>query len=242
MTPRKHIFIDNSLAHVYFRCHDRNRFLEPNTIKKSLLFLLARYKFRYGIKIFEFCIMDNHVHLLLSAPNAENLGHFMRTVESQLARIINKYFKRDSQAIRERYKSPIVVGSRHVRQLTQYIYMNRFKVNRLKPELDYYCSAYWRLRKPHKKTLSPTSTEEVVNNLLAKLLDDYDSQKFEASVATKAYIQQLIYDAISNLDSFADESRFDHGHTLADEVTVKYRTEYISSHRRQTGPPNYFIE
>ena len=34
----------------------------------------------------------------------------MRTVNSQLARFINKFFDRDSQAIRERFKSPEITS------------------------------------------------------------------------------------------------------------------------------------
>ncbi len=65
MYSRRIIFPNKSFAHVYYRCHDRNLFLTPTAIKDLLLSLLARYKHRYRIKIFEFVIMDNHVHLFI---------------------------------------------------------------------------------------------------------------------------------------------------------------------------------
>jgi REP element-mobilizing transposase RayT len=109
------------MAHILFRCHDRNHFLQPLEVKRFALSLLARYKYRYGVKIFDFCIMDKHVHLSLSAPTADALGNFMRTVESQLARFMNKFFNCDSQALKERYKSIVVVGVEYTSKLTQYI-------------------------------------------------------------------------------------------------------------------------
>ena len=83
-------------------------FFKDEAVKTFLLFLWAKYKNQYGVKIFDFIIMDNHAHLLIKAESVEGLGHFMRNVNSQLARFINKVYNRDSQAIRERYKSPVI--------------------------------------------------------------------------------------------------------------------------------------
>jgi REP element-mobilizing transposase RayT len=239
MTPRKHIINNNSLAHIIFRCHDRNNFLEPECVKKKALLLLARYKQRYGIKIHDFCIMDNHVHIALTAPSADLLGNFMRTVESQLARFINSHFKRDSQALRERYKSLLVIGADYVRNLTKYIYMNRFRVNKLQPQCDYYCSAYWRLRKPHKWIPNATSDEDKDNNLLAKLLDDYDLQRAPKESSTATYIAALIAEALEQIKAEEEFSKYERGHTIGDEHSVNYRSEVINAYRRNTGPPNY---
>ena len=87
MVARRHIIPNKSLAHVFFRCHNRQFFLKPSHIKEYLILLLAKYKKKYGIKIYEAIIMDNHTHLLVESPNAEALGNFMRTVNSLLAQI-----------------------------------------------------------------------------------------------------------------------------------------------------------
>ena len=103
MYPLRLVLQSGSLTYVFFRCHDRNMFFKDEPIEAFRLLLWAKYKNQYGIKIFDFIIMDNHAHLLVKTETAEALGHFMRTVNSQLARFINNYHDRDSQAIRERY-------------------------------------------------------------------------------------------------------------------------------------------
>ncbi|MBP6218389.1 MAG: transposase [Oligoflexales bacterium] len=108
------------------------------------MLLWAKYKNRYSIKIFDFIIMDNHIHMLVQTTRAEHLGHFMRTVNSQLARHINKFFDRDSQAIREIYKSPMITNVRYVQNVQQYIWLNRYKVNKTRPDQDPFCSVSWR--------------------------------------------------------------------------------------------------
>ncbi len=80
-----------------------------------------KYKKKYKIKIFEFILIDNHNHLLVKAALTEALGHFMRTVNSLLARHINKSFNRDSQAARERFKSPLISNMTYAHKTMQYI-------------------------------------------------------------------------------------------------------------------------
>ena len=147
MYPRRQILPNNSYSHVFFRCHNRNFFLKERHVKDYLLALWAKYKSRYSVQIFEFIIMDNHAHLLVKAKSTENLSHFMRTVNSLLARYINKTFGRDSQAIRERFKSPLICSSHYARNVMQYIWLNRRKIaSSSNPLKDPYCSASWRVQ------------------------------------------------------------------------------------------------
>ena len=91
MIPRSQIIENETYAHVIFRCHNRDFLLKPKEIKTALLNLWAKYKDKYEIKILDFIIMDNHAHLIVFVPDADHLANFMRTVNSQLARIVNNY-------------------------------------------------------------------------------------------------------------------------------------------------------
>ena len=145
MYPRRMILHANSFSHVFFRCHNRQMFLKNDEMKQFLLLLWAKYCKRYHIKLYDFIILDNHAHFLVQARSAEDLGNFMRTVNSQLATMINKVFDRDSQAIKERYKSPLITNNSYLIKVMQYIWLNRYKVNKSRPDKDPYCSASWRL-------------------------------------------------------------------------------------------------
>ena len=237
MTPRKIIFTDKSMAHVFFRCHNKSMFLQPNSIKNYFLDLLAKYKDPYRIKIFDFAILDNHVHLFLWAPNARCLGDFMRTVESLLARRINKVFERDSQALRERYKSPIVCGYKYGLNLIKYIYANRYKVTGVKPHLDYYCSAHWRMVKPHKAIENPSNADETRSNRLSRLLDHYTDPDINEASKRGGFIESLVSELSSTLDDYLNSKIFSSSHTIGDSKTMDYRTEVIRAFRRETGPP-----
>ncbi len=238
MYPRRIILQQpNTLTHVFFRCHNRQMFLGPSAIKDFLLLLIARNKTKYQIRVIDFIIMDNHAHFVFKINSAELLGHFMRTVNSQLARKINSYFDRDSQAIRERYKSPMICNEKYLLNTIQYIWMNRFRVNKkMRPESDRYCSAYWRLNNPYLLKSKPETKEDRDHNFLSNLLDSYDYLGFCRKRETKKFVIQLINHAISEIAKLSAHI-FTNSHTISDQCTVSYRRELVRSFKRGQAPP-----
>ncbi len=215
----------------FFRCHNRQMFFKNNIVKKFLLFLWAKYKKKYKIKILEFIIMDNHAHLLVYFESVENLGHFMRTVNSQLATFINRIEKRDSQAIRERYKSPLITNERYFLQTMQYIWLNRYQVDGKDPATDPYCSVSWRLGLPVIRYITEVEEKQ---KLLSELLDDYPDFASTKSDLRK-FIRDLLNEALSKVEIYIN-TLFENGHTIGDEMDVIFRREYLSAFQREYVP------
>ncbi len=231
MYPRRLIIADKSFAHVFFRCHNKNHFLKPEQVKLFLLSLWAEYKSRYHIKIFDFVIMDNHAHLVVQAYSAEHLGRFMRTVNSQLARFINAYFERDSQAIRERYKSPVITNTRYLMKAIEYVWFNRYRVSKLSPDKDIYCSASWRLNIDVIRRLTNDGDKY---RLLKSLLDSYRHLPIEI-FSTRKFVRDTINAVMSSVSSWKEKT-FENSHTIGDDIDVSFRSELLSSFRRENVP------
>ena len=232
MIARRHIIPNKSLAHVFFRCHNRQFFLKPSHIKEYLILLLAKYKKKYGIKIYEVIVMDNHCHLLVESPNAEALGNFMRTVNSLLARYINRCLKRDSQAIRERYKSPLITSKKYFKQVMVYIWLNRFKVDKSDPSQDRYCSAAWRC---HPQLLLSMAEDAKEKKLLEGLLDELDYVYPSKPKDLKRFVTDLLnawIGSITALANFVNQS----SHTVGDELTIEFRSTLLKSMKKETIP------
>src|SRR5687768_2707535 len=105
---RRDILPEESYAHCTWRCLNREFLIKDSCVKDYILETWKTYKDRFGIKIFDYCILDNHCHMIVYAPSAEALGNFMRLCNSLIARFINKHLGRDSHALKERYKSPLI--------------------------------------------------------------------------------------------------------------------------------------
>ena len=176
--------------------------------------------------------MDNHAHLLIKTPNQLSLSNFMRTVNSLLARFINNYFKRDSQAIRERFKSPIVSTESYFLQLMPYIWLNRFKADGSKPHTDLYCSACWRL---NHGCFSKIALNEDEIKLFAQLLDPYETANINPGKSVKKFVLNLLNAAISKISIFKQEV-FENSHTIGDSEAVSFRSELLAAFRREAEP------
>ena len=237
MIPRRHIINGSCYTHVIFRCHNREFLFEPEAIKTKLLKLWAKYSGKYAVRIVEFVIMDNHAHMLVDTRNAECLGRFMRTVNSQIARYVNSYFERDSQVIRERYKSPIITNNQYFVKTQQYVWLNRFRVSSLRPEYDKFCSASWRLNPSLYKRFGKTAEEL---QQLATLLKSYRHIPRPPNVPFSRYIQGLINAAIGKASSLT-RTTFENSHTVGDDLDISFRAELLNAFRRQhlptAGPP-----
>ena len=61
---------------------------DPQTAR-TLLFLMAIYCEKYGIKLHAFVFMSNHVHLIVTDMRG-NLPEFTRDFYSSVARVMNK--------------------------------------------------------------------------------------------------------------------------------------------------------
>jgi REP element-mobilizing transposase RayT len=71
------------------RCAQRQFLLRPSkTVNDIFLFVLAVAARRYGIRIHAFCVMSNHVHLVLTDPEAR-LPAFHQLLDALVARALN---------------------------------------------------------------------------------------------------------------------------------------------------------
>jgi REP element-mobilizing transposase RayT len=71
------------------RCSERRFFLRPSRkSKKAILYALAVAAERYGVLVHAFCVLSNHLHLVLTDARG-CLPEFMRDFSSLVARTVN---------------------------------------------------------------------------------------------------------------------------------------------------------
>ena len=139
--PRAYIVSRNDFVHLVWKCHNDDPLLQDNRIKDKIIDLYFANQKKYQIKIYAFNILDNHCHFLIQTSNARYLGEFTRTVHSQVSKFINLVHNRNSQAIKDRYKSPPIRTLTYMNHLLGYIWLNKYKSNsKHNPLNDRYCS------------------------------------------------------------------------------------------------------
>lgn len=155
---RKDIIFAGAIFHVTWQCHNESWFLEDDFMKKLYYDLLLKYKNRYGVEFYSYCLMDNHPHLTGKTAMAEGISMLMQTVNSQLAKAINKKFKRKGQAIMDRFKSPRINTDNDLLNVMNYNDLNSLRTRKRIHPKDYkWCSyGYYAHGKPDPLiTVSP---------------------------------------------------------------------------------------
>ena len=65
MARKPRIEYPGAFYHVMCRGNNGEHILHNDEDKKFYLYLIQKYKERYCFRIFAYCIMDNHVHMLI---------------------------------------------------------------------------------------------------------------------------------------------------------------------------------
>ena len=121
---RKHILFNDDTFHLIWRCHNKNWLLKPNDAKSLYYNLLLKYKEEYGVKVYSYCFMTNHIHMTGKCKTVEGISGLMRTVNSVFSKRINKKLGRCGQVIMDRFKSPVIQTDQDLLNVMRYIDLN----------------------------------------------------------------------------------------------------------------------
>ena len=88
-----------------------------------------------------FCLMDNHFHLLLQAPDGD-LSAGMRTISLGYARMFNRIYERVGHVFQSRFRSTVVDKQAHATELARYIALNPVRAGIVARPADWRWSSY----------------------------------------------------------------------------------------------------
>jgi REP element-mobilizing transposase RayT len=92
-TPPRRI-LPGAIHLVTRRCSERRYFLRPSKVTNEVvLYVLALAARRHGILVHAFCVLSNHIHLVVTDRKC-NLPAFMQYLNSLVARALNTSLKR----------------------------------------------------------------------------------------------------------------------------------------------------
>ncbi len=84
---------------------------------------IIKYKERYKFKIYAYCIMSNHVHLLLETGEVP-LSKVMQGIQQSFTQYYNKKYNRTGHVFQQRYKALLCYKEDYLWQLIKYIHYN----------------------------------------------------------------------------------------------------------------------
>lgn len=120
---------------------NRQSIFEDEEDKQRFIETLAHYKTVSCYQLFAYCLMDNHVHLLL-AERKEPIATIIKRVSSSYVLWFNKKYGRCGHLFQERFKSENVDNDSYFLNVLRYIHQNPLKAHIVKDIAEYKWSSY----------------------------------------------------------------------------------------------------
>lgn len=117
------IFGNEGIVHVTNRGVGRMVIFEDSQDYKYYISLMRRYSFRENIRVCAYCLMENHVHLLLHYSNG-NVSRFMQGLCSMYARYYNKKYEHTGHVFQGRYDMENIYDEQYFLNANRYIIQN----------------------------------------------------------------------------------------------------------------------
>ncbi len=105
------------------------------------LIILKKVTEQHDAKVHAYCLMTNHVHLLIETKNCE-IGKLMQKVAGDYARTYNRKHGYRGHLFEDRYKSCLVKEDEYFLQTSRYIHLNPVKAKMVKHPENYKWSSY----------------------------------------------------------------------------------------------------
>ena len=136
--PRKQS--EANMYHVFSRGAGRRTIYEDDEDRQAFLRILERSMEEHRCRIFAYCLMGNHYHLVIEIE-FESLPHFMHKVNWEYARFHNERHRSSGHLFDGRYGSQAIHDEEYLLQAIRYVHRNPVEAS-ICPTCDYPWSSY----------------------------------------------------------------------------------------------------
>ena len=123
MARRPRVFASGLLYHVIVRGNQRRKTFRSDDDYKAYLDRLEKYRAKFHVRIYAYCLMPNHVHLLLETGSPP-LAKFMQGLQQSYTQYFNRSYRKVGHLFQGRYKAIICDKDKYLLALVRYIHLN----------------------------------------------------------------------------------------------------------------------
>lgn len=205
MARKSRNYIEASFFHIMVQGLNKEYIFDSDMDKKEYLRIIQSTKTQYNIEIVSYCIMDNHVHILVGVKKLEELSKFMHRINTLYALYYNKKYNRVGYVYRDRYKSQVIYSEKQLHTCINYIHNNPIKAGICKNPYEYEYSSFKdfdndlkfvsNIHNEENKDIVFLEDEEQSENEIQELIKNYliyNNLKLEELKENKENLKELI--------------------------------------------------
>jgi len=136
------ITLENSFYHIIIRGNQRQTVFNETADYRVYMNILAKYKKRFSFQLFTFCLMPNHVHLLIRVKEPNTLSKIMRRINLSYTLYFNFKYNKVGHLWQDRFKSRIIEKESYLLECMRYIEENPVRGSLVQKISDYDWSSY----------------------------------------------------------------------------------------------------
>jgi putative transposase len=190
MSRGPRLIVPQIALHIVQRGHNRRDCFQQETDYLVYLSILRELTARTGCALHAYCLMTNHIHLLLTPSTEVSCALLMRNLGQRYVQYFNRRYERSGTLWEGRYKSSLVDSARYTIACYRYVERNPVRARMVPSPLAYPWSSYGgnagrasnQLLTPHPEYLALASNGEVRNKAYEALLAEEDEPAFLAAI------------------------------------------------------------
>jgi len=168
---KQRIHYSGALYHVIARGNNGEYVLKEDEDKKKYIETIKKYKERFKFSIYAYCIMDNHIHLLIEVSDTP-LSKIMQGIQQVYTQDYNRKNKRTGHVFQQRYKAIVCNKDGYLLHLTKYIHKNPVEANKTK-DVNYEWSSYREYMRGKNDLIDVNFVLKILSNNKTKAIEEY---------------------------------------------------------------------
>jgi putative transposase len=123
--------------HLTQRGNDRCRVFFDDDDRRFYLWTLLKYRRQYGVDVWGWCLMENHIHMLAVPDGFDSLARCFGATNLVYTQYINKKRSRSGRLWQNRFFSCVVDRDSYLLPVLRYIERNPVRIGLVKRTWDY---------------------------------------------------------------------------------------------------------
>jgi len=128
--------------HLYNRGNQKKKVFVDEKDYAFYLRKMVESSRKHGFAIVSYCLMPNHVHLIVRQDREYPPAKFMSSFHTSYAMVFNKKYRTVGHLFQDRFKQNIIEDDDYMKNLIAYVHMNPVKAGICKFPKEYKWSSY----------------------------------------------------------------------------------------------------
>jgi putative transposase len=134
--------VGGCIYHVINRGNGGQVIFHKDADYEAFIDIMTEAKIRYAVKIFAFCLMPNHFHMVLMPRQAEDLSKWMQWLMTSHVRRYHRHYGTSGHVWQGRYKSFLIQIDSHLLIVLRYVEGNPLRAGLVNSAKDWLWSSY----------------------------------------------------------------------------------------------------